>query len=69
MNRIAVSSTNIAEIGYDPATQTLEVLFHNGNIYQYFDVPQAIYDALVQSESAGKFLNTQIKGAYRYARV
>ncbi len=69
MNRIPVSSSNVAAVGYDPNTQTLEVEFNNGSIYQYFDVPQTIYEALVSAESVGKFLNAQIKGYYRYAKV
>lgn len=69
MNRIPVSSSNVAAVGYDPNTQTLQVEFNSGSIYQYFDVPQTIYEALISAESKGKFLNAQIKGYYRYAKV
>jgi hypothetical protein len=69
MNRIPVSSSNVASVGYDPSTQTLEVEFHNGNVYQYFDVPQHVYDALMNAASIGSFLSSNIKGVYRYARV
>jgi hypothetical protein len=69
MNRIAVSSTNIAGIGYDKETQTLEVEFLKGGVYQYFDVPQAVYEGFVIADSKGKYLATQIKGNYRYAKV
>lgn len=69
MNRTPVSSSNIASIGYDPTTQTLEVEFHNGNIYQYFDVPQHVYDCLLTASSKGQYLNQNIKLVYRYAKV
>ena len=69
MKRIPVSSSNVASVGYDLKTQTLEVEFQNGNVYQYFDVTQDVYDGLMSAESKGKFLNAQIKGCYRYARV
>lgn len=69
MNRQAVQSSNVAEVGYDEASQTLEVLFHSGSVYQYFDVPRPVYQALLGSPSVGRFLNEQIKGSYRYARV
>ncbi len=69
MNRIPVDSTNVLEVGYDSGTQTLEVLFKNGNIYQYFDVPQTIYDNLISASSVGQFLSKEIKGNYRYARL
>ena len=69
MNRIPVASSNVASIGYDPTTQTLEVEFNNGTIYQYFDIPQSAYEAFMNSDSKGRFLNLNIKGVYRYARL
>ena len=69
MKRTPVNSSNILSVGYDLSTLTLEVEFHNGSVYQYFDVPEAIYEALISAESHGTFLNTQIKGVYRYARI
>jgi hypothetical protein len=56
-------------IGYDQDTQTLEVEFHKGRIYQYFDVQQPVYEEFINAGSKGKYLATQIKGNYRYARV
>jgi hypothetical protein len=69
MNRIPVSSSNVATVGYDSETQTLQIEFNNGGVYQYFDVPQDIYEALISADSVGKILNAQIKGYFRYARV
>jgi hypothetical protein len=69
MNRIPVSSSNLAFVKYYPEAQTLEVQFHNGGIYQYFDVPEHVYDALLTAASKGQFLSQQVKGVYRYARV
>jgi hypothetical protein len=69
MNRIPVISSNIGSIGYDSETQTLEIEFLKGSLYQYFDVPQVIYEEFLNSDSKGKYLVTLIKGNYRYARV
>ncbi len=69
MDRIPVQSTNVAEVGYDPGTMTLEVAFRNGTLYQYFDVPEALFQEMLRSDSIGKFLNTQIKNSYRYAKL
>ena len=44
MERIPVSSSNIASLGYDAATQTLQVEFLSGSIYQYFDVPTNVFE-------------------------
>ncbi|MBK7181096.1 MAG: KTSC domain-containing protein [Chloroflexi bacterium] len=40
MKRTAVSSSNLASVGYDPARQSLEIEFTTGRVYEYFDVPQ-----------------------------
>ena len=69
MTREPVSSSNLADVGYDPATQTLEVGFKNGRIYQYFDVPEHIRDGLMDAGFPGGYLSREIKGKYRYARV
>lgn len=64
-----VDSSNVAAIGYDEASQTLQVEFNNGSTYQYFDVPQAIFDSLLGASSVGQYLNQNVKGNYRYSRV
>lgn len=69
MERKSVSSSNIASIGYDVNTSTLEIEFLNNTIYQYFDVPQHIYQGLMQADSHGQFLAQNIKGVYRYSKV
>ena len=69
MQRTPVSSSNIAEIGYDANRRILEVLFHSGGLYQYFDVPQSEYVSLMNASSHGQYLNRNIKGRFRYARV
>lgn len=69
MERKPVSSSNIASIGYDEATSTLEIEFLNNSIYQYFDVPQHIYQGLMNADSHGQYLAQIIKGVYRYSKV
>jgi hypothetical protein len=41
MNRQRVESSNIAAIGYESASATLEVEFMNGTLYEYYGVPKA----------------------------
>lgn len=70
MERQYVSSSHIASIGYDPENMVLEIEFLSGPVYQYYDVPQSIYDGLMAADSHGKFLAAYIKkGGYRYAQV
>jgi len=69
MIRETVSSSNIVSIGYDSPSQILEVEFMNGSIYQYYNVPQSIYDAFLSASSKGQFLAYQIKNAFPFSRV
>lgn len=69
MNRIPVESSNIADIGYDEQSMTLEVGFNSGTVYQYFDVPQTIHQEFMSASSKGTFLNANIKPTYRYVKL
>jgi len=69
MERTHLDSSSLASVGYDPRSRTLEVEFRIGRVYRYFDVPPARYRGLLDAESAGRFLNTRIKGVYRYSAV
>ncbi len=69
MNRQSVTSSSIASIGYDVNSQTLEIEFLNGGVYQYFDVPQHVYEELITAGSHGLYLSQNIKGHYRYSKV
>jgi hypothetical protein len=73
MDRVSVASSNIESIGYDEKSQTMEVAFLGGRIYQYFGVPKGVYAEIIQAssigDSVGGYLNRNIKGQYRYARV
>jgi len=69
MNRDHVQSSNIESIGYDAETQTLEIGFLNGSVYQYFDVPEQVYEGIMSADSHGKYFAAFIKGHYRYSRV
>ena len=70
MERQYVSSSNIASIGYDASDMILEVAFLNGAIYQYYDVPQSVYDGLMSASSHGSYLDAYVKkGGYRYSKI
>jgi hypothetical protein len=70
MNRTAVSSSHLASVGYDSATNTLEIEFNDGSVYQYFNVPESIYRGLMQAASHGTYFDRYIKkGGYSHRRV
>lgn len=63
------SSSNIASIRYEEQQQILEVTFHNGGTYQYFDIPSHVAADFAKAESKGAYLAASIKGLYRYSKV
>lgn len=63
------TSSNIAAARYDPGSLVVEVEFHNGGRYHYFDVPEQVAQAFDRAESKGHFLAASIKGRYRYSRA
>lgn len=69
MNRQPVTSSNVADVGYDAVSMTLEIGFKDGSVYQYFDVPESLHQELMCAESVGKFLNAHIKNSYRYTKI
>ena len=69
MHRTPVTSTCLNSVGYDPKSRTLELEFHKGGIYQYFDVPARIHDQLMSASSKGRFFISAIRDEYHDERV
>jgi hypothetical protein len=69
MDTQTVSSSNVRAVGYDAGTQTLEVEFLNGGVYQYYSVPEQVHVQFMRAASKGQFLHYYIKNRYPYSRV
>ena len=69
MNKNPVTSASLAAVGFDSATQTLEVEFQNERIYRYYGVPYAVFVDLQEADSKGRFFNSRIRNRYPYVRV
>jgi len=54
MHRTPVTSSNIRSIGYDSKIATLEVEFTSGDIYQYFNLPEHLYQQFLHASSHGQ---------------
>ncbi|MFA5297699.1 MAG: KTSC domain-containing protein [Lutibacter sp.] len=66
IKRIPVESSNIASVGYDAEKMLLEIEFHHGAIYQYFDVPERVYEELMNSAAKGSYFMNEIKRNFKY---
>jgi hypothetical protein len=51
---VPVTSSNVAAVGYDEATKTARVRFHNGAVYRYADVPKELHESIMAAPSVGK---------------
>jgi len=69
VERIAVSSREIAVIGYDEKGQELEVTFRRGGVYLYRGVPTDIYQALMRADSLGTYFSRNIKDAFEFEKI
>ena len=65
-----VTSSNIEAVGYDPDAMELHVRFlKSGETYVYYDLESWVFDEFMQADSKGRYLNTQLKGRYSYAKL
>jgi hypothetical protein len=69
METVAVASSNLRSVGYDPATQVLQVTFVNGTTYAYRDVPATVYTDLLGAASKGRYFHQMIRQHYPFEKV
>lgn len=69
MKSTVVESTTLRTVAYDADRELLQLEFHNGATYQYFNVPVAIHEGLLQAPSKGTYFNRFIRQKYDYALV
>ena len=64
MERVSVQSSNLSSIGYDKGNEILEIEFNHGGIYQYSNVPQRVYNNLMNADSHGVYFSANIRDMY-----
>lgn len=68
MERDYIESSMIVSIGFEESV--LEIEFKkNGQVWQYYEVPEYVYQEMMASPSQGVFWHAQIKGQYQESRV
>jgi len=69
MEHIPVKSSYLESVAYDPVSQTLQVRFLNGGLYNYQGVEPAHYNAFISAPSLGRHLAAHIKPYFKAERV
>ena len=62
-------SSVILHASYNKYTSTLKVTFVSELVYEYKNVPEEIYNAMITSASKGIYFNRHIKGQYEFNKV
>jgi hypothetical protein len=66
--RVSLDSSAIEAVRYDEKKRTLDVQFREGDSYRYMHVPEFVYRALLNAESAGAFWNA-VKDQFEYVKL
>jgi len=69
MDRDPVTSSNIMSAGYDSGSETLEIEFKDGSVYQYYNVSEHLYEQFKAAPSKGQFFHVYIRDAVPFSRV
>jgi hypothetical protein len=64
-----VASSNINEIGYDKATNTLYVSFLSSGVYKYASVPEDVFEGFKTAKSKGSYFAKAIRPNYKGEKV
>jgi hypothetical protein len=70
MNWTVVESKMLSAAAYDHSKQILYLRFRNtGDVYRYFELPDADYQSFLRAESKGRFFRSHIRDHFRYERM
>lgn len=69
MEMKAVTSSKLASVGYRPNAMILRIKFIKDGVFEYYGVPESLYNGLIEAESPGRYFKQYIKDKYRYVRL
>jgi hypothetical protein len=69
MERKRVNSSKLRSVGYDEASQVLEVEMSNGQVYQYVGVYPEVYRRFMAAPNPTSFFDDKIDEEYTAKRV
>jgi hypothetical protein len=59
----------LASVGYDPEMRILEIEFRSGRVYEYYNIEEDMYKALLSSSSHGSYFCSHIRNGGYWERV
>ena len=67
MERTPIESKMLKSVGWND--NTLEVEFSKGTVYHYDNVPESVFNEMLNAHSKGRFFNEKIKENYTYSKA
>jgi hypothetical protein len=64
-----LESKLLASSAYDTGKRTLYLRFRSGDVYRYFEFPEARFQDLLNAESQGRYFLSHIRNHFRYERL
>lgn len=69
MMRLEVDSSLLKWVDYFPDEHRLQLGFRSGEVWDYFDVPEATHRGLLEAESKGGYFNRHIRKTFQEQHV
>ena len=66
MRITSVESTTLVTVSYDGTRELLQLEFFSRAVYEYFGVPAAVHQSLLDASSKGRYFNQAIRGRFAY---
>lgn len=63
----SVSSSNLAAAMWED--ETLSIAFNDGKVYEYYGVPEHVFQSLLAAGSKGSYFYNNIRLSFSYKRV
>jgi KTSC domain-containing protein len=69
MNRTGVTANGIAQVGYEDGSEILEIEFSSGKVFQFFNVPQKMFNQLMSTSHKEIYYEREILERFPYKRI
>jgi hypothetical protein len=69
MKRTAIAAQGIAQVGYEDGSEILEIEFTSGRVFQFFNVPQKMFNQLMVTPYKEVYYESNIYERFPYKRI
>src|SRR5260370_1777681 len=69
MNRTTVGSPGIAQVGYEEGSETLEIEFVSGKVFQFYNVPLKLFNHFIIPSQKQLHYESNILVRFPYTRI